>query len=339
MRTDRDSDPLVRSPHSALRTVFMGTPALAVPSLRALVAAGHDVALVVTQAARPAGRGRHEAQPPVATAAAELGIPIIQPDRVRAPDALDHIAREEPDAIVVAAYGQILPAALLAIPRLGCINVHPSLLPRYRGASPISAAILEGDASTGVSIMLVDEGMDTGPVLSQIQTPIADADDQVSLTARLAELGAGLLVATLPRWAAGEVRAQPQDAAHATVTRRTTPADGILRWAEPAVALWRRVRAYAEWPQAFTSWEGKRLRILTAAYDPSLAAEPGAVVPAGPRARSPVAAAIGTGEGALLPQTVGLEGRRALPIDAFLRGHPTFIGARLGNQPELVKEA
>jgi methionyl-tRNA formyltransferase len=314
-----------------MRIVFMGSPLLAVPSLRALVEAGHEVRLVVTQVARPAGRGRRELQPPVAMAAAELGIAITQPERVRAPESLERIGREAPDAIVVAAYGQILPPALLAIPRLGCINVHPSLLPRHRGTSPISAAILAGDPVTGVSIMLMEAGMDTGPVLSQTTTAIADTDDQVTLTARLAELGAGLLVETLARWAIGDVKPQPQDAAVATVTRRTTPADGLLNWNEPAIALWRRVRAYAEWPQAFTAWEGKRLRILAADHDSALSAEPGRVLAVGARVRSPAAAAIGTREGVLLPRIVGLEGRKALSVDTFLRGYPRLIGARLGS--------
>src|SRR5439155_20447029 len=179
----------------------MGSPAFAVPSLRALMDAGHDLALIVTRPPHTAGRGRRLTEPDVGIAAHELGLSVYQPERFRRPDAVERLQREHPDAIVIAAYGQILPRAVLDLPPLGCLNVHPSLLPRHRGPSPIPGAILAGDAITGVSIMLVDAGMDSGPVLNQIESPVNADDDQVTLTVRLADLGADLLAATLPGWA------------------------------------------------------------------------------------------------------------------------------------------
>jgi len=312
-----------------MRVVFMGSPALAVPSLDALIQAGHDVSLAVTQPPRPGGRGRHEIQPPIAVRAAELGIPIFQPERLRAPSAVARVAAEQPLFIVVAAYGQIVPSSVLALPQLGSLNVHPSFLPRHRGAAPISGAILAGDPTTGVTIMLMDEGLDTGPILAQAPTPIADDDDQISLSKRLANMAASLLIVTMAGFAAGSLAPQPQNEQEATLTRRATVADGDLDWTLPAVSLWRRVRAFAEWPQARAWWKGRLIHILRASYDPSLTIEPGLVVAHGPPRRAPIAIAIGTGRGALLPEVVELGGRRPMPIADFLRGARQLIGARL----------
>jgi methionyl-tRNA formyltransferase len=321
---------------TTLRVVFMGSPPFALPSLHAILEAGHDVSLVITQPPQPAGRGRRLAEPAVAREAARLGVPVFQPERVRRPGAIERIRQERPEAILIAAYGQLLPRPLLDIPPLGVINVHPSLLPRHRGPSPIPAAILAGDDITGVSIMLVDEGMDSGPVLARAEIPISDADDAATLAPRLAEIGAALLVETLPRWAEGELTPRPQDGAEATVSRLLRRDDGALDWSEPADALWRRVRAVAEWPQAFTSWDGKLLRILAADVEREGSLEPGVVGAIGPRVRAPTAAAVGTGHGRLLPRVVGIEGRRPVPIDAFLRGYPAFIGARLTGPSDII---
>jgi methionyl-tRNA formyltransferase len=321
-----------------MRVIFMGSPDLAVPSLRALVRAGHDICLAVTQPPHAAGRGRRERQPAVAVEAVSLGIDVFQPERVRRPEAVARLQAASPELIVVAAFGQILPSSILSIPRYGCVNVHPSLLPRHRGATPISGALLAGDAVTGVSIMLMDAGMDTGPVLAQVETTIADDDDQVTLTDQLARQGADLLVPTVERWVAGTLSAQPQDESQATLTPLTTRTDGALRWEEPARALWRRVRAYAEWPQGYTRWEGRLLRVRRAHLGEGAAA-PGEVIPWGAPTRVPTSAAVGTGEGVLVLDVVGLEGRQLLPIDAFLRGQPRLIGARLeteGGQTDSV---
>lgn len=313
-----------------MRLVFMGSPFLAVPILRGLVAAGHETSLIVTQVARRAGRGLRETQPPVAVEAATLGLPVYQPTTLRSEKAQERIRDARPDVIVVAAYGRILPPSVLAIPPLSCLNVHLSLLPHHRGASPVSGALLAGDGVTGVSVMLMDEGLDSGPVLAQVETPIGGEDDQISLTARLASFGADLIVDTLPRWASGSINPIPQHEASVTWTRPTTRADGQLDWNEPAVHLWRRVRAYADWPQAHTVWAGKLLRILKADWDPILQAPAGAVKALG-AGRSPRVVAIGTGDGVLLPLVVGLEGRRAMPISAFLQGYKAFVEARLGS--------
>lgn len=316
-----------------MRIVFLGTPEFAVPSLRALIENRHHIVLAITAPSRRAGRGLREVQPPVATAAQGLGIEVFQPERIRSGDSLARIADAKPSVVVVAAYGQILPPSLLSLPARGCINVHPSLLPRHRGASPISAAILAGDPVTGVSIMLMDEGMDTGPVLARAETPIDDQDDQTALTRKLANQGADLLAQTLPRWADGSIVPEPQDSSLATLTRPTQRADGELDWTRPARELWRRVRAFADWPQGYTTWNGKLLRVASASFDQTAAGEPGLVQAWGPAGKV-TAVAIGTAEGVLLPSTLQLEGARTVPVDAFLRGHPTFIGARLGSTAE-----
>lgn len=309
----------------------MGSPPLAVPALRALVEAGHELTLVVTQISRPAGRGLRETQPAIALAAESMGLPIDQPPTLRSERARERIQAAQPDAIVVLAYGKLLPPAILAIPPLQCLNVHLSLLPRQRGASPISGAILTGDPLTGVSVMIMEAGLDTGPVLAQIETPINPEDDQADLGARLADLGARLLLTTLAGWEAGRIEPRPQDESMATWTRPTERDDARLDWHQPADHLWRQVRAYAEWPQAFTWWGARRIRILAADYDPLGQTPPGIVRALGP-GRRPRAFAVGTGQGELLPRIIGVEGRRAMPVETFLQGHPELIGATLGQQ-------
>src|SRR5581483_5061140 len=204
-----------------MRVVFMGTPQFAVPTLEAVLAAGHTVALVVTQPDRPVGRGRRLTPPPVARLAQERGLPLLQPRGVRSPEVQAQLAAARPEAIVVAAYARILPPEVLALPPLGCLNVHPSLLPRHRGPAPIQGALLAGDAETGTSIILLEERMDAGPILAQARLPIAD-DDALTLEPRLAAQGAHLLVETLADWAAGRLTPQPQDESRATYTRLLT---------------------------------------------------------------------------------------------------------------------
>jgi methionyl-tRNA formyltransferase len=317
------------------RLIFMGSPRFAVPSLHALVRRGHEIALVVTQPTRPAGRGKQLHQPPVAALAEHLGLPLFQPERIRPPAVVARLQQVQPEAIVVAAYGQILPPSVLSIPPLGCINVHPSLLPRHRGAAPIAASILAGDSETGVTIMLMDEGMDTGPLLSAHHVPLGDDDDQVTLTSRLALLGGDLLVETLADLEASRISPQAQNNEQATTSRPVNRNDAVLDWSRPAVDLWRQVRAFAEWPQATTWWGRRALRILAARYDDtsSGALNAGQVAPWGLRSRTPQAIAIGTGRGFLLPHVVGIEGKRVMPIEVFLRGQASIVGAQLGSAP------
>src|SRR3712207_6345827 len=239
----------------------MGTPQFAVPALEGLLDVGHVVALVLSQPDRPAGRGRQTTAPPVARLARERGLPLFQPPSLKPPEQFAVVRDARPDVVVVAAYGLILRREVLDLPPLGCLNVHASLLPRHRGASPISAAILAGDAESGVCIMRMEAGLYTGPVLSCASTPIAPPDDTPTLTARLALLGRDVLVETLPRWAAGEVVARPQDDTRATYAPKVQREDARLDWSLPAAELWRRVRAYRGWPDAFTTWNGRQLKV------------------------------------------------------------------------------
>jgi methionyl-tRNA formyltransferase len=312
--------------HLMTHTIFMGTSEFAVPSLATLLQEGYQIVAVYTQPDRPAGRGRKLEASPVKEFALAHGLPIRQPTTLRDPAAQAELAALAPTIIVVAAYGLILPQAVLALPPCGCVNVHGSLLPRHRGAAPIAAAILAGDRETGVSIMLMDEGVDTGPVLATASLPIRDDDTTGSLTARLAELGARLLAQTLPRWLRGEIMPQPQSAAGATYAPRIEKSEGQINWAEPAYLIARRVRAYHPWPSAYTTWKGQLLKILRARAEDLTVAGPCGQVLAGEGEKAGVV----TGAGVLWLEEVQLAGKRALPIAAFLRGAPGFIGSRLG---------
>lgn len=309
------------------RILYMGTPAFAVPSLAALVREGPaqnwSVVSVITQPDRPAGRGKKLMPSPVKQLAQEQGIPVMQPGRLRRDEAaIRAIADLAPDLIVVAAYGQILPESVLSIPRFGCVNVHASLLPAYRGASPITAALLDGRDETGVSIMLMDVGMDTGPVLAQAAEPIHPEDTTESLSQRLAQIGAQALARTLPGWLAGEI--PPVDQAdlpgEVSLCRLVKKEDGLIDWQLSAQEIERMTRAYAPWPSAFTHWQAQPFKIWQAQAIPGQA-EPGRVVAV------EGGAAVGTGNGLLLLQQVQPAGKRAMPIHSFLNGAGDFIGS------------
>lgn len=314
-----------------LRIVFMGSPAFAVPSLEGLLAAGHDVTLVLAQPDRPAGRGRQPTPPPVAAFARERGLPLFQPSSLKPPEAFARVQEAAPDVIVVAAYGLILRREVLDLPRLGCVNVHASLLPRHRGAAPISAAILAGDAETGICIMQMEVGLDTGPVFARRSTPVGPQDDTPTLTERLALIGRDLLVETLPRLAAGKLTPEPQDDALATYAPKIQREDARLDWSLPAVELERRVRAYRGWPDAFTTWQGKGLKVLAAhvgAHAETGEPSPGRVVLASEGGQQ--RPAMVTGDGLLVLDTVMLEGKRPADGADFVRGYRAFVGADLG---------
>ncbi|GBD11874.1 Methionyl-tRNA formyltransferase [bacterium HR23] len=311
-----------------MRLVFMGTPAFALPVLEALAEAGHHISGVFTQPDKPAGRGRVLEPPPVKVWAEGKGIPVFQPPSLRRPEAQETLRRLAPEVIVVSAYGKILPPEVLAIPPLGCLNLHPSLLPRYRGPSPVQSAILNGDPVTGVTVMLMDAGLDTGPILSQQEEPIRDEDTAGTLTERLFRLGATLLVHTLERWARGKISPIPQDPSQATTTRLLKKEDGLLDFTQPAVRLWRMVRAYDPWPGTFTRWKGKVLKVLEARpWAEDTPHRPGTVVPLPPHAPAP--AGVQTGEGVLALLRLHLEGKRPLGCREFLLGYGDFLGARL----------
>jgi len=324
-RGTRDERRGTRDEGRGVRVVFMGTPVFAVPILEGLVTQGYHVVGVVTQPDKPAGRGQQVAVSPVKRLALERELPVLQPKGFRRPEAVEHLRALAPEVIVLAAYGHLLPPAVLAIPPLGCLNVHASLLPRHRGAAPISAAILAGDAVTGVTIMRLDAGMDTGDVLAQAQLPILPDDTTASLSERLARLGATLLLATLPRWAAGQIVPQPQEHAQATYTHPVRKEDGQINWQRPAVAIERQVRAYFPWPSAHTTWQGRRLQIWRAtARNDEAPGNPGDVV------LWHNDLAVVTGEGVLILHELQIEGRRPLPAADFARGQRGFVGTRLG---------
>ena len=304
----------------------MGTPAFAVPVAERLMSAGHTVVGVYTQPDRPAGRGRRTAPSPVKEFALREGLPVLQPMRLGTEEAVAALTALRPDAAVVAAYGRLVPAAALCVPRLGFLNVHPSLLPRHRGASPVAGAILAGDEVTGVTVMLLDEGLDTGPVLAQERTAIGASESAQDLTARLFEMGADLMVDALSGYAAGEIEPRPQDGSLATTTGRLSREDGRIRWDDPAELIALMVRAYHPWPGAFTSWNGRALKVLEAAAGPGGAGRPGTV------AAHDGAVAIATGDGTLIATRLQLEGRRAVSASEILAGHPDFAGSVLGGE-------
>ncbi len=318
--------------------VFMGTPEFALPSLRALVEAGHPILAVYTRPDRPAGRGLRPRPPPVKVLAQELGLPVCQPESLRRPEAVEELRRLAPEVIVVCAYGEILRPSVLAIPPRGVVNVHPSLLPRHRGPSPIQGAILSGDQETGVTIMLMDEGMDTGPLLAQASLPIEPLDTASTLGEKLSRLAARLLVETLPRWLRGEMSPQPQDHTRATVTKLLRKEDGLLDWHRPATDLWRAVRAYNPWPGAHTYADGELIFIWRAWPLPlDTGHPPGTVVALGPQEASLVPPEAGratfgvqTGQGLLAVIEAQRAGRKSLPSSEFLRGMPKLLGRQLG---------
>ena len=312
-----------------MRILFFGTPGFAVPVLEALLDGCHEVVGVATQPDRPSGRGLARGAPPVKQVAEDLGLPVIQPSSWRGEEAVGRVAAMAPEALVVAAYGRILPPALLWVPPLGTLNIHPSLLPRYRGPSPVAAAVLAGEQTTGVSVMLIDEGMDTGPVLAQMEEPIQPEDTAETLTERLFRRGASLLAETLGPWARGEIRPKPQDDAQATYTRPLRKEDGEVDFREPAERLWRQVRAYTPWPGTHTTWEGRRLKLVEVVPLPasSVTAQPGEVVSLPPSGATAVG--VGTGDGVLGLLRVQIEGRKPVTARDFLAGHASFVGASL----------
>ena len=312
----------------------MGTPGFAVTPLEQLVDNGYQVVAVYTQPDRAAGRGRSLVAPPLKKAALARGLPVMQPASMKRGPVAEEMAGLQPDVIVVAAFGQILPRPVLNIPPLGCVNIHPSLLPRYRGTAPVPGAILNGDTFTGLSIMLMDPGMDTGPVLSRAQIPIAPADTTGSLMSRLSLVGAQTLLDVLPRLARSEIVPQPQDEDKATYTSLISKDAGGIDWKLPAVDIARRVRAFQPWPVCYTTWQGRQLKMLEAVHPAIDAVSPreedsreaGRVVALKGRA---TAFGVITGEGILGVVRVQMEGKRVMSAAEFMHGQRDFIGAVL----------
>ena len=317
------AEPSSRATAAQARLVFLGSPEFAIPSLTALARAFNVVA-VITQPDRPAGRGWQICPPPVKVAAMELGLPVWQPEQLRGREVLAHLRALAPDCGAVVAYGEILRPSVLALAPRGFLNVHASLLPRHRGASPISAAILAGDGETGVTVMLLDAGMDTGPILAQERLPILPEDTRASLEAKLAAAGAVLLARTLPEWLAGRVEPRPQDGSLATCTRTVERGDGLIDWRCPAAHIERLSRAMQPWPGAYTYFEGKLLKVLRGQL---LNAAP--LAPPGTVQRQKEGVAVATGEGLLRLLSIQPEGRAVMSPEDFARGRPAFIGSLL----------
>lgn len=314
------------------KVVFMGTPRFAVPSLRAL-SAGPYMITVVTQPDRPAGRHAHLTPPPVKVAAEQLGLPVWQPATLKDPDFRARLAELRPDVTVLVAYGEYLAPSLLDLPRRGSINLHPSLLPRWRGSTPIQSPILAGDDVTGVSIILMDKGLDTGPVLAQRRVPIEPGETAPHLADRLAETGAALLAETLSPWLRGEIEPVPQAEEGATLTKELKKADGLIDWTRPAVEIERQVRALQPWPGTYTYWQGRLLKIVSAALTHE------AVSGAEPQEPGTVSTASGTdgkhllvwtGASALEVLQTQFEGKPVIEARALLSGYPQIVGSVLG---------
>jgi len=310
-----------------LDIVFMGTPEFARASLAAVLASRHRVLAVVSQPDRPKGRGQSLAKPPVAEFALAHGLPVLQPDKVGTREFRDWVKSFAPDLGVVAAFGHLLGPRALAAPRLGCINVHASLLPRWRGASPITMAVLHGDADAGVSIMRMDVGMDTGAVFAMRGTPVLSTDTGETLHDKLAATGGALLVEQLDRIADGSARETPQPEVGVTLAPLLMKDDATIDWSLPASAIERKIRAFHPWPGTRTTMGGKVLRLLPFAtvVASSSSAAPGTIIAAGREGL-----VVQTGDGALALGAVQLEGKKALAISAFLAGHPVVLGTVLG---------
>lgn len=307
-----------------LRVVFMGTPAFAVPSLRALVAAGYDVAAVFTQPDRPAGRGGKLAAPPVKQAALELGLEIQQPESAKTDEVYAYLRGKDPDVIVVVGYGQIISQRVIDLPRLGCVNVHSSLLPRLRGAAPINWAIARGDEKTGVSTMQIVKKLDAGAVLGVRETPIGSDEYAPELAERLARMGAELLIETLERLEKGTITPQPQDDAVSTYAPVMKREDGLVDWNLPAQEIYNRVRGFSPWPGAYTFFRGKRFHIHRAQV------APGQAVPGAMTIEDGVLK-VGCGEGLLEALEVQLEGKRAMAAADFVNGYKPAAGERFSD--------
>lgn len=306
------------------RVVFMGSSSFSIPALRVLLEEGYEIAAVVTAPDRPAGRSLHLRPGPVKAFALENHLSLWQPETLRAPEAWERLQALSPQVVVVAAYGEILRPEVLSLPPCGCLNIHPSLLPRWRGPSPVAATILAGDLETGVTLIRMEAGMDSGPILAQEVLPLSGRERQGELSTRLAEMGAELLRRTLPAWLAGEITPQPQEESRATYCRPLRKEDGRVDWTRPAAHIERMVRAYDPWPGTYTFLHGRRLHIWRAAVRPdTLPGPPGTVYLDGWQML------VATGEGSLFLEEVQWEGKRRLPIREFLLGRRGLEGACL----------
>ena len=312
-----------------MTVVFLGTPSFAVPTLERMVQAGHRVLAVFTQPDRPKGRGGQLSTSPVKESALQLGLPVHQPERIRRPEPVEQLKQMQPDAMVVVGYGQIIPQSIIDIPRHGIINVHGSLLPKYRGAAPIQWAIANGESITGATTMRIDAGLDTGDMLLKWETSIGPEENSVELGQRMAQAGADLLVETLAKLEAGILRPEPQDNAHATLAPILKKEDGLVDWNWPARKLFNRSRGFLPWPGAYSYFRGQLFHIWKARVaEESGDGAPGRLMPHKKRLL------VSSGEGSALELLeVQVEGSKRMPADAFVNGHRLDENEILGAGP------
>jgi len=299
-----------------MRLVFLGTPAFAVPTLERILAAGHEVLAVYTQPDRPKGRGGQLAASPVKTAAVSQSLPVLQPERIKRPESLAHLASLRPDAIVVVGYGQIIPQSIIDVPPFGIINVHASLLPKYRGAAPVQWALARGESITGVTTMRIDAGLDTGDILLMRETPISPGETAIELGARLSIMGADLLVETLEGLSAGAIVPRKQDSSQATLAPILRREDGVIDWNLSASEVYNRVRGFVPWPGACTRFRGGSLHVWRAVVAERSSSGPPGSLSVGERR---VLVACGGGTSLELLE-VQLEGRKRITVEAFING-------------------
>lgn len=309
-----------------MKVLFLGTSEFSCPSLESLLESAHEVIGVVTQPDRPKGRGQKFAPSPVKSLAVAKNLPVFQPERVRDHSSLEVLKSLHPDLMVVVAYGQILSPAVLAIPPRGCVNVHASLLPKFRGAAPIARAILGGETRTGVTTMLMDPGMDTGPILLTAETSVEESDTQGTLHDRLARMGARLLGQTLEGWEKGTLPPIPQDPSLATYAPKIQKEEGRINWQTPARQLFNLVRAFDPWPGAFTVWAGRILKL----FQPRPLEEEAKEAPGTVAQTSATGLRIATSDGYLLIRELQLANRPRMGVSEFLRGYPLKPGMQLG---------
>ncbi len=307
------------------KIVFMGTPEFAAVVLKKLIAEGFDISSVFSQPDKKIGRKQIVSRPPVKDLAVENGIRIFHPDNLRDGKVIGEISEIGADLFVVAAYGKILPKAVLNIPRFGALNVHASLLPKYRGASPIQEALLAGDKETGVSIMRMDEGLDTGDVLAQKKVRITDEDTTLTLQKKLADVGAELLAQTIPKWVSGKIKPAKQNDKLVSYCKAIRKEDGKIEWKEPAEIIRRKWKAYQPWPGIFTAFAGRRLKLaeISAEADADAREKPGKVIKYGQEI------AVASGKGLVILKRVQFEGKKEMDAAEFSRGRKDFLGAAL----------
>lgn len=311
-----------------MRIVFMGTPAFAVPSLDALIQSKHTVIGIVTQPDRPKGRGQALVPPPIKQVAEQHGLACIQPEKMKAPEVEETLRAWQPDVIAVAAFGRILRKNILTLPPLGCVNVHASLLPKFRGAAPIQWAVMQGEQETGVTTMLMDEGMDTGAILLQKRIPIDPQETPLELSPRLAQLGAALLVETLDRLEQGTLTPQPQDHDKATMAPLLTKEDGLIVWSWPAETIVNRILGLIPWPGSYTYLEGERLMVWRAQVEQgsSSSGDPSAPVPGTVLSADKTTIRVVAGRGIVAITEVQPPNRKRMTAEQFLAGHPIRAG-------------